>query len=77
MIGEDFRSQAHVNLLATGELSIEIELLKREIKELNEKIDEKDLELVVKERELETYMMESEEHLTLFDCKRSECEIFK
>lgn len=40
-------------------------------------MDDKDLELVVKDREIETFMMESEEHLTLFDCKRSECEKFK
>ena len=38
-----------------------------EIKSLNQKLDQKDLELVMLGRESETFQMQGEEHLTYFD----------
>ena len=55
MIGEDFRSQAYMNKLHAGDQQDRIELLQDEIKALNAKADEKDLEMVIKERESESY----------------------
>ena len=47
MIGEDFRSQAFNNLLHSQSLEQRIEELQGEIKKMGEKVDEKDMALVV------------------------------
>ncbi len=72
MIGEDFRSRAHGNLLYSQSLEQRIEELQAEIVNLKTTIDEKDLELVIKERESESFQMLGEENLTAFAVKRDE-----
>ena len=71
MIGEDFRSQARENRFVCEGLEERIEDLKAEIKNLNLQNEESELKLVLKDRELETYMMQCEEYLTLFDDMRT------
>ena len=47
MIGEDFRSRASENLIYARDLEQRIEILQEEIKELKQKNDDKELELVI------------------------------
>ena len=72
MIGEDFRSRASENLICVREAEQKILELNEEIKELKRIADDKDLELVIQDRKSESYQMESEEHLTLFDNMRTQ-----
>lgn len=64
MVGEDFRSAAAENLIFARELEGKIELMKEEIGQLKQKLDDRELELVVQERVKESHMMEAEEILT-------------
>ena len=70
MIGEDFRSRAHENLMYAKSLEQEIERLKGEIKEHKVVIDDKDLEIVVWGRRVESYTMNLEEYLTYHEIMR-------
>lgn len=75
MIGEDFRSQAHGNLLYAQELEHKIDLLNQDIKNMAQKVDDKDMEVVLKDRECETFQMQSEEtlvHYTMLRDNRDE-----
>ena len=72
MIGEDFRSRAHGNLLYSQSLEQRIEELNEEIVNLKKTIDEKDLDLVLKDRESEGFQMLAEENLTCFSDMRSD-----
>ena len=67
MIGEDFRSKAADNAHHAKTLEKRIEDLQDDIKKLNVKMDEKDLELVILGRQSETFQMQDEEPLTHFD----------
>ena len=66
MIGEDFRSRALNNLEYARDLEQQISDLKVAMKRQDETMDGKDLELVLKDRECETYQMQSEEYLSHF-----------
>ena len=44
---------------------------------MNQKLDEKDLELVMLGRESETFQMQGEEHLTYFDEMRTNRDEYK
>ena len=57
MIGEDFRSRAHENLLYAKSLEQRIESIQEDMKTCNKNLDDKDLELVIMDREKETFMM--------------------
>ena len=57
MIGEDFRSRAHENLLYAKSLEQRIESIQEDMKNCNKNLDDKDLELVIMDREKETFMM--------------------
>ena len=72
MIGEDFRSQAFNNLLHSQSLEQRIEELQGEIKKMGEKVDEKEMALVMQEHELETFQMSTEENLTHYDLMRED-----
>lgn len=72
MIGEDFRSQAFNNLHIVQGLEQQIELMKDEVKKANERVDDKDVELMMKDRECETNQMWSEELLTHYDSMRDD-----
>jgi ABC-type phosphate transport system auxiliary subunit len=72
MIGEDLRSQAHENILYAKTLEQRIEDLQNDMKALNKKLDDKDLELVIQDRQCETFQMQNEETLAAFDAMRSE-----
>lgn len=70
MIGEDFRSRAYDNLCHAQTLEQRIEDCSEEMKNLKETIDDRDMQLVLKDRESEGFQMQSEEHLTHFDVMR-------
>ena len=72
MIGEDFRSQALNNLHYAKSLEEEIDSYKDKIKVANEHKDNKEMELVVKERECESLMMFHEETLHYLNTYREE-----
>ena len=55
MIGEDFRSRARGNLLHSVELEQRIEGLQERIKEMQKNCDTKDNEIVIKDRESESF----------------------
>ena len=76
MIGEDFRSRASENLIYAREQEQRIVILEEEIKGLKQKLDDRELELVIQDRVKETYMMEGEEILTHFDVMRQQKEHF-
>jgi|Transcript_23 TolA-binding protein len=66
MIGEDFRSRALANLVYANGLEQQIEDLKGEITKRENAVDNKDLELVLMERQKENAMMQTEEYLTRY-----------
>ena len=55
MIGEDFRSQALMNKLYSQELEQQIADLKEKMKQIENKMDDKDLEMTIKGRESESF----------------------
>lgn len=76
MIGEDFRSRAAENLIYARELEQKIEILNEEVRDLKQKLDDRELELVIQGRVKESHMMESEEILTHFDMMRESKEYY-
>ena len=72
MIGEDFRSQAFNNLGYAQNLEQQIEGLKDEVKKANQRVDDKDMELTLKDRESESFQMWGEEVLTNYDAMRAD-----
>ena len=55
MIGEDFRSRAHTNLIQCSELEQQIEELKAEIRNKEKEVEDKDIEMLQLERKCESY----------------------
>lgn len=72
MIGEDFLSRARENLLYARSLEQQIDDFETRIKKQDALMEEKDLQYVVQGRQLETFMMTSEEYLTHFDTMRDD-----
>ena len=72
MIGEDFRSQAAENKFYSNSLEQRIDGLQNDIKNLNQVVDNKDLEIVRLERWNETFQMQNEETLTHYDQMRKD-----
>ena len=72
MIGEDFRSRALANIVYAQGLEQQIEELKGEIDKKQKSVDDKDLECVQMERNMETAMMQTEEYLCHFVLMRED-----
>ena len=72
MIGEDFRSRALANLVYANGLERQIEELKGEINKRQTAVDDKDVELVQMERNMETAQMQTEEYLTHYVSMRAD-----
>lgn len=72
MIGEDFRSQAAENKHFSHTLEQRIEGLKDDMKKVNQDMDDKDYELMLTNRQSETFQMMYEELLTYYDEMRTD-----
>lgn len=71
MIGEDFRARASENLIYARELEAILRHKDEEILEREVRIESRDTDLVLKEREMANCEMQFEEMLTRFDTMRS------
>lgn len=71
MIGEDFRSRAFNNLDYSTSLEKKIEELNELLKKKDDVVDEKDMEMVVLQRQIDMNAMQAEEHLNHFDNMRT------